>query len=250
VSAALIAVVLLGTAVTPAASTNTPHADHTPMVGRAYEGDATVGVPAGEPLFLVRQVWEEKSGESQLTVTNLDATGRELQRQTVAFRLGVPVAYAMNNPTAGQDAKATVSGDDLQLEFRDGGETKSARKPRPAVVAMGPSIGSLIGEHLGELKAHRAVPFGMAVPARLDVFELKLVTIDDDDPGRRGPDGRPLMKVALQPTSVLGKLFAPKMEAFVDPDSGRMVKFRGPLPKPNGDLMKVGTVLYDLAPRP
>ena len=111
-------------------------------------------------------------------------------------------------------------------------------------------MGALIEDHLAELKAHREVPFGMVVPARLDVFDLKLVVVDDDDSGRAGSDGRRLLKISLQPVSTLGRLFAPKMDAFVDPDTGRMEKFRGPLPKPNGELLKVGTVLYDGAPSP
>jgi hypothetical protein len=161
------------------------------------------------------------------------------------YREGAPQAYAMVDRVAGKEGRATVSGNELVLELRSGGETKTARQPLPAAWAAGPSIGPLIEQHLSELKAHQEVPFGMAVPARLDVFSLKLVPVEDEVV--RLPDGRQLLKIAVKPTSRLGALFAPKMEAFVDPDTGQMLRFRGPLPRPNGEMMRVGTLRYDLA---
>jgi hypothetical protein len=227
---------------TPPGPVGTPPAHRVVTTGEAFEGNWVNPTGSPPPLFHVRLEWE---GESQLTATNTDRSGQVVLQQVLQFAGSLPVSYSMTSPGAEQEGRLTVTADELVMESVDHGEKKTARKKKPKLFTVGPGITAFIEHHLPELKGGQQVEFEMVVVNRLDTYALKLVVVPGDETGvPEVADGR-WLKVAIRPTNLVAGLFAPKMEAFVDSATGRMVAFRGPMPNADGTLLKVVTVRYD-----
>jgi hypothetical protein len=133
------------------------------------------------------------------------------------------------------------------MELTEQGKTKTTRSPRPAVFAVGPSIGRIIERHVAELAAGKSIAFKMAAVNRLQVFALRVIREPNraDEPIAQVRSGE-WLRLRTEPESGVARMFAPKITSIVDARSGRTRLVVGPLPSPvdGAGMLKTGTIRY------
>jgi hypothetical protein len=220
----------------------------TNVSGKVYEGEHLALVDSSPPLYDLTLTTKKGSGVDHEQIVDVDPKGNRFCTQTLDFDGDVPKAYTLSNTVTGQAGKLTVTPSELVLEWTEGGKTKVAKVARPALFAVGPSIGRLIERHLADLTAGRRVAFRMVVLNRLDTYGFRAVVAakSSDEPIPQIKSGR-WLRVHVEADSGIARLFAPKITAIVDAKTGVTLAVNSPMPSPRADesVLKSGTIRYE-----
>jgi len=219
--------------------------------GSVYDGEHLFGGTWPAPLYAVRLEVTESPGIDHLRAVSLDQSGRVFLVQTVDFDGGVPRLFSLSNVALNQTGALTVTGSELVMEFTENGTMKTAREPRPALFAVGPSVSRLIEQHVASISEGKPLEFRMVVVNRLQTYGFRasrdVERVNEELAQVRSGEW---MRIRLEPSSAVARLFAPKILMIVDTKRGETIMMSAPLPSPDPHLgtLKRGTIRYN-APR-
>ena len=218
--------------------------------GSVYDGEHLFGGTWPTPLYAVRLEVAKGPGIDHLRAVNIDQSGRVFLEQTVDFDGGVPRSFSLSSAALNQTGSLTVTASELVMEFTEKGTTRTAREPRPALFAVGPSVNRLIEQHLASITAGKPLEFRMVVVNRLQTYGFR-VSREVERANEELAEVRSgeWVRLRLEPSSGVARLFAPKILLIVDAKSGRTLFLSAPLPSPDPHIgtLKRGTIRYDVA---
>jgi hypothetical protein len=191
-------------------------APHPARAGEVERFSGTARGPGGAVLYLEEHAVELEEGRPRAAVTAyLDPAGAPIAELRTDFS-GDPAApsYAFTDLRTGAREIVTVSERELRLEAGE----RAATLPRPARLTTGQGLDRLVRARLAALAGGEEVRVRYAIPSRLDAYEFRLR-------GRALDDQRVRVRVEL--SSFLLRLFAPDLEVDYERGSGRLLRYRG-----------------------
>jgi len=130
----------------------------------------------------------------------------------------------VQHPHLGREISARRVKGGFELRRKEGRDEAWQRKvlqiPEPAV--NGGGLPLLLAARRGELQANRVVRFSMAAPSRLEWYRFRARSL-----GKVTRGGRELLKVEIEPDSLVVRAFAGEMRFFIDVQTGAMSGYEG-----------------------
>lgn len=172
--------------------------------------------------------------------------GRELGRKTLDFT-GDPFVPVYRLALAGGYAEAIRdNGDPIVMSRRADGEVRTASAARAGLTTADAGMPRLLRAHLDALRQGGTVAFRVVTPSRLASYRFRA-----RGAGAADFEGRPAVRVQVDMDSLL-KLFAGPLFFTFDPQSGKLLEFRGPtnvLDPATGEPFTVRISYFSAPPR-
>jgi hypothetical protein len=190
-----------------------------PCQARAAEVERFTGTargPSGAVLYVEEHEVALAGGRPRTAVTTyLDPAGVPIAELRTDFS-GDPSApsYDFVDLRSGVREAVTVGEREVRLEAGE----RAATVPRPARLTTGQGLDRLVRARLSSLADGEEVRVRYAIPSRLDAYEFRIR-------GRALDDQRVRVRVEL--SSFLLRLFAPDLVVDYERGSGRLLRYRG-----------------------
>jgi len=132
-------------------------------------------------------------------------------------------AYRLDLVKEGYAEGLTGTPGALEMFRQEPGEAieKARYERRPALMAADSGLHALLSAHFAEILAGQRLKFRFVVSSSLDVFRFRAWRMDDTK-----FEGRPAVKIRVEPDSFLNWLSAP-IELTYEPDLRKLVEYQG-----------------------
>ncbi|HUR42036.1 MAG TPA: hypothetical protein VM240_12805 [Verrucomicrobiae bacterium] len=149
------------------------------------------------------------------------ADGRELARKTIDFTTDPFVPLYRIEQLAGVREGITANGDPVSMERTEKGRTRTATARRAELMAADAGLPRLLRANFDALLAGQSLKIRIIAPLQLDTYGFKARRIAD------APfEDKPATQIEVAMDSML-KLFAGPLRFSFDPQTRRLLEFRG-----------------------
>jgi len=179
------------------------------------------------------QHWQD-GREQTATIRYVDPEGNTLGKKFLDYRQDyfVPV-YELSLPDLDYEEGIRAAGEDIEMFMRDGDRQKRKSIDKPESVTADSGFHHYLQAHFEELMAGETIKFTFVAAGNLGDYSFRAKRIDDSE-----FEGKPAVRFKVEAASLL-RLVAPKLILSYDPDSQRLLEYRGPSNIQNPETGKV-----------